>query len=663
MKKLLLTLSAILLSAYTLTANAQEEKVFDAPYYSDFLTEDAWNMHKIVKNGGQVNWMRLPSQDNESWWAHCNNRFLDPTLPYADKIKDENKVTETADAWLMTPPINIYQGAEYTIQMILCTPFNMGSGTVLSLFVGEKDATPAQFKHISTIRDIPDYTKGGTVNFEFSLYEIKYTATENMVGRFAFVCNNEADKILWMHSYAVISSTTTSAPAPCENFNVEAAPEGELKATVTFDAPVYNTDGSKITKINRIRVVRDGLDEIEVLENVEPGQKNITVIDNNPSVGLHNFAAFAYTDGGQSEPVSMDMWIGEDLPAAPQNVQVVKTQNGYTISWDAPSQGLNDGYLNSETLKYDVFWTDGQMPAPVMLKQGTEERSIDVGPNTFQTSGEQQASINVYVQAFSSSGSAGVKSLGYVLGFIAGTDYTLPFKESFENGYVHSNPWDVESVDDAAYVACWRMLLDSNASRPADVYSYDSDGGMAIFRQTTQPVYECRFMAPQIDIAGKKAEMKYHLYHRSSVSSDNWVQVQACSGFSYFDIGEKILINSNSGWVEHTVEFDPEILGTSNFRPCFVGSGTSGTDFYLDNIRIVSSDPGSVENNPEESACVYAQDSMIIIKSATGTYTVYTIDGKQIAEGAVNGIATLNVEPGAYIVRINEKTTKILINR
>ena len=89
-------------------------------------------------------------------------------------------------------------------------------------------------------------------------------------------------------------------------------------------------------------------------------------------------------------------------------------------------------------------------------------------------------------------------------------------------------------------------------------------------------------------------------------------------------------------------------------------SAEAGT--VTDRFEIKFGSATSVEENLAQQVSVQAVGGQIIVNGAEGTeVVVYTADGKQIA--TVQGNATLDVNPGLYIVKVQGKSYKVSVVR
>ncbi len=67
--------------------------------------------------------------------------------------------------------------------------------------------------------------------------------------------------------------------------------------------------------------------------------------------GNHTFSITASAGSLKSEKAFVTKYIGNDIPLAPTNVVLTEQ----TLSWDAVSAGVNNGYVDLEAMEYDVY--------------------------------------------------------------------------------------------------------------------------------------------------------------------------------------------------------------------------------------------------------------------------------------------------------------------
>lgn len=76
-----------------------------------------------------------------------------------------------------------------------------------------------------------------------------------------------------------------------------------------------------------------------------------------PADGKYKFAVCAELNGASGLTTSIEKYIGQDSPKTPANLKAVKAEgsNEITISWDAVTEGVNGGYINTAAIKYSLY--------------------------------------------------------------------------------------------------------------------------------------------------------------------------------------------------------------------------------------------------------------------------------------------------------------------
>lgn len=75
---------------------------------------------------------------------------------------------------------------------------------------------------------------------------------------------------------------------------------------------------------------------------------------NLPEPGLYTFKAYCANEAGNGPAKTVKAWIGAGVPAAVTGIQTTQDNRNVTISWEAPTELMNGGYLDPSKLTYDV---------------------------------------------------------------------------------------------------------------------------------------------------------------------------------------------------------------------------------------------------------------------------------------------------------------------
>ncbi len=144
-------------------------------------------------------------------------------------------------------------------------------------------------------------------------------------------------------------------PTAVSNVNIRPADEGECLAYITWDNPTTLVNGENITGTFDITVYRNNT-AITHLTDQSSGRNN-SYTDIVPTSGLHNYKIVCSNENGDGKAyVVKNVYIGRDLPGSVSNLQITKItgKNEVTISWDAPTTGVNGGWYDRTTLTYTI---------------------------------------------------------------------------------------------------------------------------------------------------------------------------------------------------------------------------------------------------------------------------------------------------------------------
>lgn len=168
-------------------------------------------------------------------------------------------------------------------------------------------------------------TPGGEAEYQASLYDaVQYSI---------LVCTDR-----------VMEGGSPNAP---ELVSIDFA-AGSLSGSASVTLPVRTFDGSALTGSLTLAAYIDG-ERHATVAGVAGSTVDVT-FDNVPE-GNHTFSFTAVS--GDLEGASADkmLYVGYDTPYAPSNVVF----SDCVLTWDAPTAGLNNGYIDADALVYNVY--------------------------------------------------------------------------------------------------------------------------------------------------------------------------------------------------------------------------------------------------------------------------------------------------------------------
>lgn len=147
---------------------------------------------------------------------------------------------------------------------------------------------------------------------------------------------------------AVVYNATPSAPA---GFSVVPVSDTELKTTLHWTNPTVTLDGSQLTDIEQVVVLRDN-EIIQTLTDVTPGQ-TIEIEDADvPRYDLFHYAVYAVADGRVGKHANvMDVMVG---PSCTWKIMMTTTsfqgwRGGFITAYNATGRELGQFTINSST--------------------------------------------------------------------------------------------------------------------------------------------------------------------------------------------------------------------------------------------------------------------------------------------------------------------------
>lgn len=330
-------------------------------------------------------------------------------------------VDNDADDWAILPPIHLEGGNVYSLKFY-AAPVSASFDEILAVGMGENE-DPATY---TTIME-PTYIQGGVRDLR--LITVDVVAEQEGDYRIGFhALSPKQQRAIFIDDITLTFKASLKAPEVATNVIVTPGEEGDLTATIEFDAPATDLHGDALTQITSAQIYRNGKTLVATLTDVVPGQ-HVVYEDLDAINGHTTYSVVINNEYGSSIGAEASAYIGEDLPTELTNLYVVDNLDGtITLHWDAPSSiGQNGGYVDTEALTYTVYrlTTEGDF----LLGECEEREFVVEGLDQTQ----EQALSYFAVEASNELGtSAQVQTRLYV-----GKPYELPFSESFANGRVY----------------------------------------------------------------------------------------------------------------------------------------------------------------------------------------------------------------------------------
>ena len=383
-----------------------------------------------------------------------------------------------ADDWLITPSLALEEGKTYKLSFVVSIE-NEGF-EALDVMMGNAAEVSAL-----TVGLMNNMELTATRDKEYSVI-FKATATSEQFIGFHFKTPDDGySNRLYLKSVVVAVAADKSAPESVTNLTVTPAAQGALQADVAFTAPTVSIDGGTLSSITKIEILRDD-QLVKTFENPAVGEQ-LSFIDEGMSNGFHTWRVVPSNEKGEGEEAEVKAYVGVDQLGPVTNLKLVYDHEAgvSTLTWDAPTVGVNGGYIDTQNISYTI--TRAYQSEPIATGYTSMSFEDEVGVEYLEEKKEQkeqeyaEMGMNVVVNWIVNGQGAiyydvapvneqGLGASARTNSVVIGEQYTLPFIESFADGKMQ-NFW---RTDIRNTTARWIPFLDKR-------FNQDNDNGMMGF--------------------------------------------------------------------------------------------------------------------------------------------------------------------------------------
>lgn len=408
--------------------------------------------------------------------------------------------------------------------------------------------------------------------------EVSFRAETDGVYYIAFHCIS--DPMMWSIyvDNVNIDVLDGGVPAVVADAKATPAPQGELKATVSFTTPSADTEGKAISTLTKAVVRRTDTGAIvATVDNIAPGQAVEVVDATITASGTYTWSVVCHNALGGSVAALCSTFVGVDAPGQVQNLTVGEVDRHPVLRWQVPAAGANGGWYNPEGITYRIVRSDGN----VIAEACTDLTFTDTG---YTTPAKSQDALWYLVTPYSGTVKGAYCQSALTL---FGVPYATPATETFAGADMAFYPWITQSWDMPQYA--WTLdNMGYNPSAP----DQNGDNGLATFHSVGEKAgTESWYYSPMFDISALEAPVvSFWLYHSPSIEGDGSIEIYAGEGTDFESLGTVIRRDAAEadGWLRHTVDL-AAWKGNSRLRIAFKGIADAVADIYLDNITIESS--------------------------------------------------------------------------
>lgn len=458
--------------------------------------------------------------------------------------------------------------------------------------------------------------------------------------------------------------TVGQIPLDVTNLNISTT-RGSAPVLVTFLAPAKDIEGDDLESLKGVTVTRYNndtfvWDEVEILSDVVPGNE-YTVKDNNVISGkVYEYRVVANGTAGNAYGVSGSVYVGVDEPRQPTDVVAKLGEDGkVSVSWTAPTSGINNGYIDAEHLTYIVLRGNGYSDynASQLVAGLTETSYVD------DTEFGEEEIVKYFVKAVSTN-YAGASGISNTL--LVGKPSELPFVENFDKqvgDYIEAehSSWQLDGSEGTSNWAFAEMAYLINEGQVIPV-----NGGKglayAYYGPYSDALRDDYMTSGNINVADcDKLFVSFYLY--AVPGYNHWLNVDVSfdggefrnkASYVYTDFDE-------AGWKFVSIPVEKPADAKKMQVQFHAHKDSYSCSVAIDNIKVDSKESSIDASHIGHGILVAAMQGAIIVKGAEADADVMVTDlqGHVIYTG--KGDCELNVAAGSYVVRVAKTSVKLLV--
>lgn len=468
---------------------------YTAPYLETFDTRASAEHYTVqmqgVDEGNKESYLWKYSDNDQKMTIYAFNGQADNTLA----------------SWLITPLIRLDANSVYKLaykkSFSRYINYNTGTYTVEgNVFMGQAPDSASLTTNIGELAP----------NVGYGLEDGSNRVVTREAGKYCFgfniVSTGQYDNI--MADLDDVSLTyVKSALSPLEITNLKAVadPTGALAATLSFDAPATDYQGTRLSDNLTVNVYR-GQSSIPVYSktDVMPGAP-ITWTDTEAQHGQNQYVIIAENQYGRSEVATVNLFVGLDRPTRVGQLAIHGSADNQqaVITWQAPEVGHNGGVVLNDDLTYRVLQYDADERTLTIVADDVKDLTYTVDRSDMN----KQEVLYYGVVAKNAEGIGDTVVTNCTIGKL----YALPFHESFAERQLATTPW-VISTENSDYFTWGTACPTGEEGSYNHATPQDGDDGCAYFYNGSYyaSYAGAGFISPKVAMNGQKNYLSFWAY-------------------------------------------------------------------------------------------------------------------------------------------------------
>ncbi len=209
------------------------------------------------------------------------------------------------------------------------------------------------------------------------------------------------DKYKSLHGICVpFTVAAASAPAKVQNLTLTPAIAGGLGATLNWDNPTKTYGrGGTLEDLDYVLIYRDG-ELVDSIPNPAIGGHQTWTDPSITTRGYYTYKLVGGNDMGRGDRASVSAYIGNGDPLGVSNLNAEVDGNGTKLSWNAPTEGKLNSYINTDALTYDVIRFANSEAEGKKVAEGIKACSFD--DNTLDKIAKYKYAVVAHTEKYAS---------------------------------------------------------------------------------------------------------------------------------------------------------------------------------------------------------------------------------------------------------------------
>lgn len=318
--------------------------------------------------------------------------------------------------------------------------------------------------------------------------------------------------------YITDTEAPDGAPAAVGRPQLKPDADGSLSGNITFTVPTRTYSGETLTGNVNLNIWMDG--ESLKSESVSPGSSISQPIST--TEGNHYIAITTDNEAGHSPLRYIYKYVGYDTPQAVGTVTFEQKDDLNTITWKAPTAGINAGYIDAASLTYDIV----RMPDSV---------TVATGLTTLTYSEPTPAAMHSYSYRVTADNHGHKSQYSESNRILCGSAFTIPYKQLFADPTTLTDYFTI--IDNDGDGNTWRQ-------------GYTNEVRMDYMKQNDADDW---LISPPIRM---EAGMKYRFTMNMKIFTKNYPEdFEVLMGTDTTDLASFRLIKREEGFTEIASEF------------------------------------------------------------------------------------------------------------